>query len=64
MGGEGGPGWSEFAPEWPEYGFGADQRPPKWSMTPEMDPKWFPQLPLIDLSPFPDLLKRIAAIIH
>jgi len=27
-------------------------------MTPEMDPKWFPQLPVIDLSPFPDLVKH------
>ena len=31
------------APEWPEFGFGAVQRPPNWSMTPEMNgPKMFP----------------------
>ena len=49
----GGQGRSKSAPEWPEFGFGAVQRPPNWSMTPEMDQKWFPKLPLIDLSPFP-----------
>ena len=32
--------------------------PLNWSMTPEMDPKWSAQLPLNDLSPFPDLLKH------
>ena len=32
-------------------------------MTPEMDPKWFPQLPLIDLSQFPDLLKHCSLYI-
>ena len=31
---------------------------PNGSMTPKVDPKWFPQLPQIDLSPFPDLLKH------
>ena len=54
-------GWSgrsKYAPEWPEFGFRAVQRPPNWSMTHEMDQRWFPQLPLIDLSPFPDLLKH------
>ena len=58
LAGGGGQGRSKSAPEWPEFGFGAVQRPPNWSMTPEMNPKWFPQLPLIDLSPFPDLLKH------
>ena len=47
----------------PQNGFGAVQRPLNWSMTPEMDPKWFPQLPLIDLSPFPDLLKHYSLYI-
>ena len=56
--GRGGQGRSKSAPEWPESGFGAVQRPLNGSMTPEMDPKWSPQLPLIDLSPFPDLLKH------
>ena len=54
----GGQGRSKSAPEWPESGFGAVQRPLNGSVTPEMDPKWSPQLPLIDLSPFPDLLKH------
>ena len=31
-----------------EFGFGAVQRPPNWSMTPEMDPIWFPNCFLID----------------
>ena len=53
-----GQGRSKSAPKWPEFGFGAVQRPPNWSMTPKMDPKWFPQLSLIDLSPFPDLWKH------
>ena len=61
--GRGGQGRSKSAPEWPEFGFGAVQRPLNWSMTPEMDPKWFPQLPLIDLSPFPDLLKHYSLYI-
>ena len=56
--GRGVQGRSKSAPEWPEFGFGAVQRPPNWSMTPEMGPKWFPQLSVIDLSPFPDLLKH------
>ena len=56
--GRGGQGRSKSAPEWPESGFGAVQRPLNGSMTPEMDPKWSPQLPLIDLSPFPDRLKH------
>ena len=56
--GRGGQGRSKSAQEWPESGFGAVQRPLNWSMTPEMDPKWSPQLPLIDLSPFPDRLKH------
>ena len=51
------------APEWPEFGFGAVQRPPNWSMNPEMDPKCFPQLPVIDSSPFPDLLKHYSLYI-
>ena len=54
----GGQGRSKSAQEWPEFGFGAVQRSPHWSMTPEMDPKCFPQLPVIDSSPFPDLLKH------
>ena len=60
MGGQGRP---KSAPEWPEFGFGAVQRPPNWGMTPEMDPKWLPQLPLIDLSPFPDLSKNSSLLL-
>ena len=52
-----GQGRSKSAPKWPEFGFGAVQRPPNWSMNPEMDPKCFPQMLVIDLSPSPDLLK-------
>ena len=33
----GGQGRSKSAPEWPEFGFGAVQRPQNWCMTPEMD---------------------------
>ena len=40
-----------------------NQRPLNGPMTPEMDPKWSPQLPLIDLSPFPDLLKHYSPYI-
>ena len=47
----------------PEFDFEAVQRPPNWSKTPEMDPKWFPQLPVIDLSQFPDLLKHCSLYI-
>ena len=54
----GGQGRSKFAPEWHEFGFVAVQRSPIGSMTPEMDPKWSAQLPLIDMGPFPDLLKH------
>ena len=61
--GRGGQGRSKSAPEWPESGFGAVQRPLNGSMTPEMDPKWSPQLPLIDLSPFPDLSKHCSLYI-
>ena len=61
--GRGGQGRSKSAPEWPESGFGAVQRPPNWSMNPEMDPKCFPQLPVIDSSPFPDLLKHYSLYI-
>ena len=57
--GRGGQGRSKSAPEWPEFGFGAVQRHPNWSMTHEMNPNWFPQLPLIDLSPFPRSLTRL-----
>ena len=46
------------APYRPEFGFGAVLRSPYRSMTPEMDPKWSAQVPVIDLSPFPDLLKH------
>ena len=53
-----GQGRSKSAPEGPEFGFEAVQRSPNRSMTPEMDPKWSAQLPVIDLSPFPDLLKH------
>ena len=42
----------------------AVQRPPNWSMTPEMDPKCFLQLPLIDSSPFPDLVKHYSLYIY
>ena len=59
----GGQGRSKSAPEWPEFGFGAVQRPLNWSMTPEMDPKLFPQLPLIDLSPFMTFLKHYSPYI-
>jgi len=58
-----GQGRSKSAPEWPEFGFGAVQRPLNWSMTPEMDPKWFPQLPVIDSSPFPNLVKHYSLYI-
>ena len=34
------------------FGFGALERPLHKSRTREMDPKWSPQLPLVDLSPF------------
>ena len=34
------------------FGFWALRRPLNGSRTPEMDPKWSPQLPLIDLSGF------------
>ena len=61
--GRGGQGRSKSAPEWLEFGFGAVQRSPHWSMTPEMDPKCFPQLPVIDSSPFPDLLKHYSLYI-
>ena len=40
--GRGGQGRSKSAPEWPEFGFGAVQRSPHWSMTPEMNPNGFP----------------------
>ena len=46
------------APEWPEFGFWAVQRLPKLVNEPWSRPKWFPQLPLIDLRPFPDRLKH------
>ena len=59
----GGQGRSKSAPEWPESGFGAVQRPLNGSMTPEMDPIWPPQLALIDLSPFPDLSKHCSLYI-
>ena len=36
--------------KWPQFGFGVPQRPPNVPRTPEMDPKWPPQLTLIDLS--------------
>ena len=58
-----GQGRSKFAPEWHEFGFVAVQRSPIGSMTPEMDPKWSAQLPVIDLSPFPDLLKHCSLYI-
>ena len=58
-----GHGRSKSAPEWPESGFGAVQRPLNGSMTPEMDPKWSAQLPLINLSLFPDLLKHCSIYI-
>ena len=61
--GRGGQGRSKSAPEWPEFGFGAVQRPPNWSENPEMDPIWPPQLALIDLSPFPDLSKHCSLYI-
>ena len=62
--GRGGQGRSKSAPEWPESGFGAVQRPLNGSMTPEMDPKWSAQLPLIDLNPFPDLIKHYNLYIY
>ena len=34
---------------------------PKWVKDPEMDPKGSPQLPLIDLSPFPGSLTHFGA---
>ena len=43
------------------FGLGAFQRPRNGSRTPEMDPKWFPQLPLVDLSPFPGSLTHFGA---
>ena len=43
--GRGGQGRSKSAPEWPEFGFGAVQRPPNWSMNPEMDPNGSPNCP-------------------
>ena len=58
-----GQGRSKSAPEWLEFGFGAVQRSPHWSMTPEMDPKCFPQLPVIDSSPFPNLVKHYSLYI-
>ena len=61
--GRGGQGRSKSAPEWPESGVGAVQKPPNWSMNPEMDPKCFPQLPVIDSSPFPNLLKHYSLYI-
>ena len=45
----------------PRNGMGAHQRPPKGPRTPEMDPKWSTQLPLIGLSPFPGPLTRLGA---
>ena len=56
--GRGGQGRSKSAPEWPEFGFWAVQRLPKLVNEPWSRPKWLPQLPLIDLSPFPDRLKH------
>ena len=58
-----GHGRSKSATEWLEFDFGAVQRSPHWSMTPEMDPKCFPQLPVIDSSPFPNLLKHYSLYI-
>ena len=43
------------------FGFGALKRPLNGSRTPEMDPKWSPQLPLIDLSPFPGSWTHLGA---
>ena len=43
--GRGGQGRSKSAPEWPEFGFGAVQRTPNWSMNPEMDPNGSPNCP-------------------
>ena len=37
---------------------------PNWPMTPEMDPKLFPEQPVIDLSPFPYLLKHCSLYIY
>ena len=34
-----------LTPEWPDFGFGAVQRPPNWSMNPEMDPNGSPNCP-------------------
>ena len=43
------------------FGFWALKRPLNGSRTPEMDPKWSPQLPLIDLSPFPGSWTHLGA---
>ena len=59
-----GQGRSKSVPEGPEFGFEAVQRSPNRSMTPEMDPKWSAQLPLIDLNPFPDLIKHYNLYIY
>ena len=61
--GRGGQGRSKSALEWLKSGFGAVQRPLNGSMTPEMDPKWSPQLPMIDSSPFSNLLKHYSLYI-
>ena len=51
LGWQGGVREGKNLPEkWPQFGFGAPQRPPNVPRTPEMDPKWPPQLTLIDLS--------------
>ena len=61
---QGGQGRSKSALEWPKFGFGAVRRSPNGSMAPAMDPKWSAQLPLIDLSQFPDLLKHNSPYIY
>ena len=45
----------------PQKWLRALERPLNGSRTPETDPKWFLQLPLIDLSPFPGPLTRLGA---
>ena len=62
LGWQGGVREGKNLPEkWPQFGFGAPQRPPNVPRTPEMDPKWPPQLTLIDLSKFPVSLTHLGA---